>query len=147
MIGLCCGEEGGFTLRPNDFRLRWYHRRAQTPHVSPTSRPLSVWLPQSSPFTFPTNAVYAQLFSANVFFSTHEGYLSSLNRYIMSEIRRKLVIVGDGACGKVSTTHCLDPGQTRSCYSVCQDGCADGLLVVRRNLDLFVDCLLERNIP
>ena len=114
--------------------------------VSPTSRPLRVWLHKSSPSTLLTNA-YAQLFSANVFLLTHEGYLSTLNLYIMSEIRRKLVIVGDGACGKVSIVPCLDSGQGRSCALVCQGKYADGITVLRRNLDLFVDRLLERNFP
>ena len=65
----------------------------------------------------------------------------------MSEIRRKLVIVGDGACGKVSPTPCLDPGQARSRSLVFRDGYADGILAVRRSLDLLVDRLLERNFP
>jgi hypothetical protein len=57
------------------------------------------------------NAFYTQLFFPNAFPSqTHEGYLSSLNLHIMSEIRRKLVIVGDGACGKVSVAPRLAPG-------------------------------------
>ena len=64
----------------------------------------------------------------------------------MSEIRRKLVIVGDGACGKVSISPCIDPGQV-SCALVCQEGYADEILVLRRNLDLLVDRLLERNLP
>jgi len=65
----------------------------------------------------------------------------------MSEIRRKLVIVGDGACGKVSITPCIDPGQAQSRALVCQDGYADETLVLRRYLDLFVDRFLERNFP
>jgi hypothetical protein len=65
----------------------------------------------------------------------------------MSEIRRKLVIVGDGACGKVSTTPRIDSGQTRLCALVRWEGFADGILVLRRILDLPVDRFLERNFP
>ena len=64
----------------------------------------------------------------------------------MSEIRRKLVIVGDGACGKVSTIPCIDPSR-RGYASWYAETDTDGILVLRRNLDLLVDCLLERNFP
>jgi hypothetical protein len=53
----------------------------------------------------------------------------------MSEIRRKLVIVGDGACGKV----CLFFIQ--SCRHLRETGAED----FSSNIDLFVDCFLERN--
>lgn len=55
----------------------------------------------------------------------------------MSEIRRKLVIVGDGACGKV----CLFPIQ--SCRHLRETAAED----LSSNIDLFVDCVLERNVP
>ena len=51
----------------------------------------------------------------------------------MSEIRRKLVIVGDGACGKVSISPVC------SAFSTLFTGLFP--------LDLLVDCLLQRNIP
>jgi len=57
------------------------------------------------------------------------------------------VIVGDGACGKVSIAPHIDPGQAQSRAPVCKDGYADGALVLCRNLDLFVDRFLERNFP
>ena len=65
----------------------------------------------------------------------------------MSEIRRKLVIVGDGACGKVSVGPCIDPECAQSCAPVYQDGYTDDTLVLRRNVDLLVDRLLKRNFP
>jgi hypothetical protein len=55
----------------------------------------------------------------------------------MSEIRRKLVIVGDGACGKV----CLCSIQ--SCRNL-PETAAEGF---SSNIDLFVDCFFERNVP
>ena len=41
----------------------------------------------------------------------------------------------------------IDPGQARLYVLVCQEGPADGILVLRRTLDLLVDRFLERNIP
>lgn len=46
----------------------------------------------------------------------------------MSEIRRKLVIVGDGACGKVSISPCLNRGWARLCVLMRQGGFANGTL-------------------
>lgn len=48
----------------------------------------------------------------------------------MSEIRRKLVIVGDGACGKVFLSR----------YS-------SQTFLLMSALDLFVDSFLQRNVP
>jgi hypothetical protein len=63
----------------------------------------------------------------------------------MSEIR-KLVIVGDPGCGKVSIIiPCLNPPAVRG--PMYQGGYADGTLLLRRNLDLLVDRLCERNFP
>jgi hypothetical protein len=53
----------------------------------------------------------------------------------MSEIRRKLVIVGDGACGKV----CSLSARHHLRETAAQD--------FQSNIDLFVDRFLERNIP
>jgi hypothetical protein len=60
----------------------------------------------------------------------------------MSEIRRKLVIVGDGACGKVSITPYIDPGQVQCTEMdmLTKSWCCAGT-------DLLVDRLLERNFP
>lgn len=55
----------------------------------------------------------------------------------MSEIRRKLVIVGDGACGKV----CLL--SIHSCRHLRETAAED----FSSNIDLFVDCFFERNVP
>jgi hypothetical protein len=73
--------------------------------------------------------------------------ISSLNLYIMSEIRRKLVIVGDGACGKVSIIPCPNRGRARLCVLMRQDEFANGILFAPGILDLLVDRLLERNFP
>ena len=51
----------------------------------------------------------------------------------MSEIRRKLVIVGDGACGKVI-------------YNRCHSAVYDFWINTPLSLDLSVDRLLQRNI-
>ena len=65
----------------------------------------------------------------------------------MSELRRKLVIVGDGACGKVSNPPCLNNSWARLCALMRQGGFADGILFAPEILDLLVDRLLERNFP
>ena len=61
----------------------------------------------------------------------------------MPEIRRKLVIVGDPGCGKVSIIPYLIP----SCARPIVTRYADGTLLLRRNLDLLVVRLCERNFP
>jgi hypothetical protein len=53
----------------------------------------------------------------------------------MSEIRRKLVIVGDGACGKVITPYSLN------------DTDKTGADVCLYLVDLLVDSLFKRNLP
>lgn len=57
----------------------------------------------------------------------------------MSEIRRKLVIVGDGACGKVSVVSVVRARMRRRTTPV--------LTTQPSPTDLFADCVLERNVP
>jgi hypothetical protein len=55
----------------------------------------------------------------------------------MSEIRRKLVIVGDGACGKVCDF------SVHSCRHLRETAAEDFPFII----DLFIDCFFERNVP